>query len=69
MKISARNVLRGKVVSIKPGPVTSQVSLDVGGGNVITSTVTSEAVAELGIEVGGDAFAVIKASQVMLAVD
>ena len=62
-------VPRAMMVSIRPGPVTSQVSSDGGGGNVITATVNSQAVAELGIEVGGEASAVIKASQVMLAVD
>ena len=65
MKISARNVLRGKVTKIKTAAVAAQVHVDVGGGNTITSVVTADAVAELGLNVGDDVSVVIKASDVL----
>lgn len=67
MQISARNTLRGKVVEISRGTVAAKVKVDVGGGNVITSTVTVEAVDELGLKDGSEVTVVIKASDVMLA--
>ncbi|KAA5603651.1 TOBE domain-containing protein [Blastochloris sulfoviridis] len=67
MKISARNVLKGKVIEVTKGATTSHVRLDV-GGNVITAAITNEAVDELGIAVGKDAFAVIKSSDVMIGI-
>jgi molybdopterin-binding protein len=67
MKISARNLIPGKVVEVKKGAVAAQVRVDIGGGNVITSVITVDAVEELGLEVGSDVKAVIKASEVMLA--
>ncbi len=69
MKISARNVLRGKVTKIKTAAVAAQVHVDVGGGNTITSVVTADAVAELGLKVGDDVSVVIKASDVLLATE
>ncbi|WP_306030631.1 MULTISPECIES: TOBE domain-containing protein [unclassified Stappia] len=69
MKISARNVIKGKVLEIKEGPVNSQVRVDIGAGNVITSMITSDAVADLGIAVGGEVHVIVKASEVMLATD
>jgi molybdopterin-binding protein len=69
MKISARNQLTGTVTEIKTGPVNSQVRVDVGGGNVITSMITTDAVAELGITEGGPVTVVVKASEVMLATE
>ena len=68
MKLSARNVLKGTVVEISTGSVTSHVRLDV-GGNIVTSSITNEAVKELGLKKGMAAYAVIKASDVMVAVD
>lgn len=69
MRISARNILAGTVLEIVPGAVTSHVRLDLGGGAVVTASITNEAVAELGLKVGGKASAVIKASDVMIGVD
>ncbi|MDD7389611.1 MAG: TOBE domain-containing protein [Lachnospiraceae bacterium] len=69
MKISARNQLKGKVVKIQKGAVNSVVVLDIGGGNRITSTITNAAVQELGLQEGVDAYALIKASNVMIGVD
>ncbi|MCW2274698.1 transporter [Rhodoblastus acidophilus] len=67
MKISARNVLAGKIVDIKKGATTSHVQIDV-NGKIITSAITNEAVEELGLKVGGEASAVIKSSDVMVMV-
>jgi molybdopterin-binding protein len=69
MKLSARNQLKGKVVSINNGAVNSIVSIDIGGGNIIVATISCAAVEELGLEVGSDAYAVIKATNVMVGID
>ncbi len=68
MKISARNVLKGKVVDVKKGATTAHVRIDI-GGTVVTASITNEAVDELGLKVGMSAAAVVKASDVMVAVD
>ncbi|MEZ5844873.1 MAG: TOBE domain-containing protein [Hyphomicrobiaceae bacterium] len=68
MKLSARNVLKGRVVEVKKGAVAAQVRIDIGGGNTITSTVTVDAVEDLGIATGSEVSAIIKASEVILAV-
>ncbi|CFX45277.1 putative molybdenum-pterin-binding protein [Candidatus Filomicrobium marinum] len=69
MKLSARNVLSGTVTEIKKGAVAAQVKIDVGGGNTITSTVTVDAVEDLGLAPGKPVKAVIKASEVILGID
>jgi molybdopterin-binding protein len=69
MKLSARNQFKGTVVELRPGAVNAQVKVDIGGGNVVTSIVTLDAVKELGLKVGAAAYVVIKASEVMLAAD
>jgi len=69
MKISARNAIKGTVLEVKEGPVNSQIRVDIGGGNVITSMITSDAAQDLGISVGGEVHVIIKASEVMLATD
>lgn len=69
MKLSARNQLKGKVVSIKKGAVNSIVSIDIGGGNIMVATISCAAVEELGLEVGSDAYAIVKATNVMVGVD
>lgn len=66
MKLSTRNVLKGKVVELTEGMVAAKVKVDIGGGNVITSTITVEAVKDLGIKVGDQVSVLIKASSVML---
>ena len=68
MKISARNVLKGKIVDIKKGATTAHVRIDL-GGSVITASITNEAVDELKLAPGMTASAVVKASDVMLAVE
>jgi molybdopterin-binding protein len=69
MRISARNQIKGTVVEVKKGATTSHVRVDIGGGQIITSSITNEAVDELGIKAGGKATIVVKASDVMIAVD
>ncbi len=69
MKLSARNQLKGKVVHINEGAVNSIVTLDIGGGNLITATITKAAVEDLQLEVGSDAYAIIKATNVMIGID
>jgi molybdopterin-binding protein len=69
MKLSARNVLKGKVVNITKGSVNSVVVIEIAPGVCLTSVVTGEAVRELGLAKGKEAYAIIKAPNVMLAVD
>lgn len=66
MKLSARNQIHGKIVSIDMGVTTARVKIDVGHGIVITSSITNEAVDDLGLAVGDSAVAVIKASDVII---
>lgn len=68
MKISARNQLRGKFVEIVKGATIAHVRLDIGGA-IVTSAITNAAAEELGLAVGQQAYAVVKASDVMIAVD
>jgi molybdenum-pterin binding domain len=68
MRISARNQLRGTVVSIERGAVNGIVQIEVAPGLVISSSITNEAIRELGLTVGGKAVAVIKSSSVMVGV-
>ena len=66
MKLSARNVLAGKVVDVKRGATTSHVRIEIAGGVVITASITNEAVDDLGLKVGDAASAIIKASEVIV---
>jgi len=69
MKISARNVLKGKVKSITHGAVNSEVVLELPGGAELVSIITKHSAEDLGLAVGVEAYAVVKASNVMIAVD
>ena len=69
MKISARNVLRGKVKIVKAGVVNSEVLVELPGGAQIVAMITRESAEELGLAPGKDVYAVIKASNVMIATD
>jgi molybdopterin-binding protein len=69
MKISARNQLKGKITAIQEGAVNGIVSLDIGGGNKISATISMNAIRELDLRVGGEAYAVIKATSVMIGID
>lgn len=66
MKLSARNQFKGKIVDVKKGATTSHVRIDVGQGITVTSSITNAAVADLDLKKGDDAWAVIKASDVMI---
>ena len=66
MKLSARNQLKGKIVDVAKGATTSHVRVDIGGGLIVTSSITNEAVADLDLRVGDDVWAIIKASDVMI---
>jgi molybdopterin-binding protein len=68
MKLSARNMLKGKIVEVTKGTTTAHVKIDV-GGQIVTSAITNEAVDALKLAKGQDAYAVIKASDVMVAID
>jgi molybdopterin-binding protein len=68
MKLSARNVIGGTVVEVKKGQTTAHVRIDI-GGQIITASITNEAVDELKLAKGQKAHAVIKASDVMIGVD
>ena len=68
MRISASNWLKGRVVEVRKGQTTAHVRIDV-DGTVVTASITNEAVDDLGLAVGQEAYAVIKASDVMVAID
>lgn len=68
MRISARNQIKGTVVEVTKGATTSHVRVDI-GGTVMMSSITNEAVDDLGIKAGGKVIVVVKASDVMIAVD
>lgn len=68
MKISARNILKGNIVEITKGATTAHVKLDV-GGTIVTSSITNQAVDDLKLGVGKEAYAVVKASDVLIGVD
>jgi molybdopterin-binding protein len=67
LRLSARNQINGKVISIQRGQTTAHVQIDAGNGVIITSSITNEAVSDLALRVGDAAVAVIKASDVMVA--
>jgi molybdopterin-binding protein len=69
MKLSARNILKGTIVEVKKGQTTAHVRIDIGGGNVITASITNESVDGLNLQKGQSAYAIIKATSVMIGVD
>jgi molybdopterin-binding protein len=68
MQLSARNKLKGEIVDVKLGTTTAHVKIDI-GGQVVTAAITNDSVQELNLAKGQDAYAVIKASDVMVGVD
>ena len=68
MQISARNRLKGQVTEVTKGATTAHVKIDV-GGTIVTSSITNQAVDELGLKVGDEAYAIVKASDVMVGKD
>lgn len=69
MQLSARNVLRGKVKAVKPGAINTEVVLELPGGVELVSVITRDSAERLGLAVGKNAYAVVKASNVMIATD
>ena len=69
MKLSARNMLKGKVVSVNRGATTSHVKIELAGCAVVTASITNEVVDDLKLKAGDTAYAVVKASDVMVAID
>jgi molybdate transport system regulatory protein len=69
MRISARNVLAGKIVSIQKGPISALVTIEIAPKVQITASITADAVRELKLKKGGSAYAVIKASSVLVGVE
>lgn len=68
MQISARNRLKGRVTEVTKGATTAHVKIDV-GGTIVTASITNQAVDELGLKVGDEAYAIVKASDVMVGKD
>jgi len=68
MKISARNRLKGRIVEVKKGATTAHVKIDV-NGTVVTASITNEAVDEMKLKAGDTAYAIVKASDVMVGID
>jgi molybdopterin-binding protein len=69
MKISARNIIPGTLVSVEKGQTTAHVLIDIGGGRTITASITNESVDDMKLAKGQKAYAVIKSSDVMVGVD
>ena len=69
MKLSARNQFKGTIVDIQEGAVNDIVKIDIGGGNVMSATISRAAVQELELAVGKEAYAVGKATSVMVGID
>ncbi len=69
MRISARNQIKGKIVGVTKGATTSHVRVEIAHGQVITASITNEAVDDLGLKSGGNAIVVVTASDVMIAVN
>ena len=67
MKLSARNQIKGRITTVTRGQTTGHVHIDIGNGVTVHASITNEAIDELGLAVGDEAYAVIKASDVMVA--
>jgi molybdopterin-binding protein len=68
MKLSARNQLKGKILKVDEGLITAKVVLDLGNGNVISAIISKDAIDDLKLKPGDDAFAVIKSTEVIIGV-
>jgi molybdopterin-binding protein len=68
MRLSARNQFMGKIIDVKKGATTAHVRIDI-GGNIVTASITNESADDLKLEAGKRAYAIIKASNVMVGVD
>ena len=68
MKLSARNQLKGKILKVEEGLITAKVMLDLGNGNVISAIISKDAIADLNLKQGDEAFAVIKSTEVIIGI-
>lgn len=68
MKLSARNQLKGKILKVDEGLITAKVMLDLGNGNVISAIISKDAIADLNLKQGDDAFAIIKSTEVIIGI-
>jgi len=68
MKLSARNQLKGKILKVDEGLITAKVTLDLGNGNIISAIISKDAIADLNLKPGDDAFAVIKSTEVIIGI-
>ena len=68
MKLSARNQLKGKIIKVDEGLITAKVTLDLGNGNIISAIISKEAISDLDLKAGIDAFAIIKSTEVIIGV-
>ena len=68
MKLSARNQLKGKVLKVEEGLITAKVLLDLGNDNIISAIISKDAISDLNLKVGDDAFAVIKSTEVIIGI-
>lgn len=66
MQLSARNQLKGKIKDIKTGPVSSEVTVDIGGQTIVVASITTGSAESMGLKVGDDVSALVKASSVMI---
>lgn len=66
MKLSARNQLKGKILKVEEGLITAKVMLDLGNGNIISAIISKDAIADLDLKPGKNAFAVIKSTEVII---
>ncbi len=68
MKLSARNQLKGKILKVDEGLITSKVMLDLGNGNIISAIISKDAIVDLDLKPGDTAFAVIKSTEVIIGI-
>lgn len=66
MKLSARNQLKGRIIKVEEGLITAKVMLDLGNGNVISAIISKDAISDLNLKQGDDAFAIIKSTEVII---
>ncbi|MBK8909109.1 MAG: TOBE domain-containing protein [Rhodospirillales bacterium] len=66
MKLSARNVIKGRVVEVKTADVAANVRVDIGGGTIISSSILSSSVDDLGLAIGDEVTVIIKSSDVII---
>ena len=69
MEISARNVIKGKVKTVKPGAVNNEIIVELPGGAEVVSIITMSSSERLGLQPGKEVYVIVKASNVMIGVD